>query len=123
MMTNMDKILWAAFMASTDISEYGLDFYNMPECEVSRIWEEGLHITDAGKTFVVFPFKRENSLELIAFTQHEGTLIYSDWVPTDEELVSELKRSDFYAPWVDGMDIKNILIAKWGKNWKGDKND
>lgn len=104
-------------MASTDISDYGLDFYNMLDCELSRIWDEGLHITDAGKTFVVFPFKRENSLELVAFTQNDGTLIQSSWVPTDEELVAELKRIDFCAPWVDGMEIKNLLVAKWGENW------
>lgn len=36
----------------------------------------------------------------------------------DELIVEELRRVGFTAPWVSGMEVKNILVAKWGKDWK-----
>ena len=47
-MTKEEKVLWATWMASTDIWEYAvdivLDFSQMDSYELNRIWDEGLHI-------------------------------------------------------------------------------
>ena len=58
---------------------------------------------------------------MIALTPYEGTLIYVRFKNPDELdnlVVAELKRIGFVAPWVSGLEVKNILVAKWGKNWK-----
>lgn len=124
-MTKEEKVLWATWMASTDIWEYAvdivLDFNQMDDFELDRIWKNGLHITDKGLEFVAYPIKSYNVPEVIALTPHEGTLIYVRFNNPDELdnlVVAELKRIGFVAPWVSGMEVKNILVAKWGKNWK-----
>lgn len=124
-MTKEEKVLWATWMASTDIWEYAvdivLDFTQMDDFELDRIWKNGLHITDKGLEFVVYPIKSYNVPEVIALTPYEGTLIYVRFKNPDELdnlVVAELKRIGFVAPWVSGMEVKNILVAKWGKNWR-----
>lgn len=124
-MTKEEKVLWATWMASTDIWEYAvdivLDFNQMDPWELNRIWDNGLHITDKGLEFVAYPIKSYNVPEVIALTPYEGTLIYVRFKNPDELdnlVVAELKRIGFVAPWVNGMEVKNILVAKWGKNWK-----
>ena len=52
---------------------------------------------------------------MIALTPYEGTLIYVRFKNPDELdnlVVAELKRIGFVAPWVNGMEVKNILVAK-----------
>ena len=124
-MTKEEKVLWATWMASTDIWEYAvdivLDFTQMDDFELGRIWKNGLHITDKGLEFVAYPIKSYNVPEVIALTPYEGTLIYVRFKNPDELdnlVVAELKRIGFVAPWVSGMEVKNILVAKWGKNWR-----
>ena len=124
-MTKEEKVLWATWMASTDIWEYAvdivLDFNQMDDFELDRIWKNGLHITDKGLEFVAYPIKSYNVPEVIALTPYEGTLIYVRFKNPDELdnlVVAELKRIGFVAPWVSGMEVKNILVAKWGKNWR-----
>ena len=121
-MTKEDKVLWAEWMASTDIGEYAVDiflnFRQMLNCELSRIWDEGIHITvpKVGEC-VAYPDKSGNKADVIILTPYDGTLIRVKGDET-ERIVAELKRTDFSAPWVSGMMVKNILIAKWGENWK-----
>lgn len=127
-MTKEEKVLWATWMASTDIWEYAvdivLDFTQMEDFELARIWDEGLHLTlSDGFEFVAFPIKSYNVPEVIALTPHKGTLIRCRWEnpdELDELVVAELKRIDFVAPWVSGLEVKSILVAKWGKNWNCD---
>ena len=125
-MTKEEKVLWATWMASTDIWEYAvdivLDFTQMDSYELNRIWENGLHlVAPSGREFVVFPIKSGNTLEVMSLIPYDGTLIECEWENPDklnELIVAELKRSGFTAPWVDGWEVKSILVAKWGKNWK-----
>lgn len=125
-MTKEEKVLWATWMASTDIWEYAvdivLDFTQMDSYELNRIWDEGLHITlPTGFEFVVYPNKGGNVPQIIALTPDNGTLIECEWEnpdKLDELIVEELKRVGFTAPWVYGLEVKNILVTKWGKNWK-----
>ena len=125
-MTKEEKVLWATWMASTDIWEYAvdivLDFTQMDDFELDRIWKNGLHlILPSGREFVAFPIKSYNVPEVIALTPYNETLIECKWDDPDELdelIVAELKRIGFVAPWVNGMEVKNILVAKWGKNWK-----
>ena len=127
-MTKEEKVLWATWMASTDIWEYAvdivLDFTQMEDFELDRIWDEGLHLTlSDGFEFVAFPIKSYNVPEVIALTPHKGTLIQCRWDDPDdlnELIVAELKRTGFTAPWVSGLEVKSILVAKWGKNWNCD---
>ena len=127
-MTKEEKVLWATWMASTDIWEYAvdivLDFTQMDSYELNRIWDNGLHITlPSGREFVAFPIKSGDTPEVMALTPDNGTLIYVRFTnpdELDELVVAELKRVDFVAPWVDGLEVKSILVAKWGKNWNRD---
>ena len=125
-MTKEEKVLWATWMASTDIWEYAvdiiLDFDQMDDFELDRIWKNGLHLIDqGGNEFVAFPIKSYNVPEVIALIPYNGALTEYIWKNPDklnELIVAELKRSGFVAPWVNGMEVKSILVAKWGKNWK-----
>lgn len=127
-MTKEEKVLWATWMASTDIWEYAvdivLDFDQMDDYELNRIWDNGLRIpTPSGNEYVVYPIKSYNTPEVIALAMHEGRLIQCRWKnpdKLDELIVAELKRIGFVAPWVDGLEVKSILVAKWGKNWNRD---
>ena len=127
-MTKEEKVLWATWMASTDIWEYAvdivLDFTQMDSYELNRIWDNGLRlIAPSGREFVAFPIKSGNIPKIMALTPHEGTLIECVWKnpdKLDELVVAELKRVGFVAPWVDGLEVKSILVAKWGKNWNRD---
>lgn len=124
-MTKEEKVLWATWMASTDIWEYAvdivLDFTQMDSYELNRIWENGLHITHSlGGECVAFPIKSGSTPEMLFLTPYNGTLIQADWGITEEMVVEELKRVGFTAPWVDGWEVKSILVAKWGKNWQQD---
>lgn len=124
-MTKEEKVLWATWMASTDIWEYAvdivLDFTQMDSYELNRIWENGLRLTvPAGFEFVAFPIKSDNTPEVIALTPRNGTLskvVCKNSDELDELVVSELKRVGFTAPWVDDLEVKSILVAKWGKDW------
>ena len=126
-----EKLLWATWMASTDIWEYAvdiiLDFDQMDDYELNRIWDNGLHITlPDGVECVAFPIKSGNTPEVIFLTPYENTLIQvvnidaNSQNKLDELIVAELKRIGFVAPWVDGLEVKSILVAKWGKNWNKD---
>ena len=125
-MTKEEKVLWATWMASTDIWEYAvdivLDFTQMDDFELDRIWKNGLHlILPSGREFVAFPIKSYNVPDVITLISYNETLIECTWENPDrrdELIVAELKRIGFVAPWVSGMEVKNILVAKWGKNWK-----
>ena len=125
-MTKEEKVLWATWMASTDIWEYAvdivLDFTQMDSYELNRIWKNGLHlVAPSGREFVAFPIKSRSEPSVIALTPYNGRLIQNIWTNPDrlnELIVAELKRSGFTAPWVDGLEVKSILVAKWGKNWK-----
>lgn len=127
-MTKEEKVLWATWMASTDIWEYAvdivLDFRQMDSYELNRIWDNGVHIfTPSGRECVAFPIKSGNTPEVIALTPDNGTLTRIRWTnpdKLDELIVAELKRIGFVAPWVDGLEVKSILVAKWGKNWNRD---
>ena len=125
-MTKEEKVLWATWMASTDIWEYAvdivLDFTQMDDFELDRIWKNGLHFTlPPGEEYVVYPIKSYNVPDVITLAPYNETLIECKWDDPDELdelIVAELKRIGFVAPWVNGMEVKNILVAKWGKNWK-----
>ena len=130
-MTKEEKVLWATWMASTDIWEYAvdiiLDFDQMDSYELNRIWDNGLHITlPDGVEYVAFPIKSGNTPEVIFLTPYENTLIQvvnidaNSQNKLDELIVAELKRVGFVAPWISGMEVKNILVATWGKNWNKD---
>lgn len=126
-MTKEEKVLWATWMASTDIWEYAvdiiLDFDQMDPWELNRVWEEGLHLTVCDKDCVAYPIKSYNVPKIIVLAQHEDTLIPVQWEnedELDEDIVAELKHSGFVAPWVNGLEVKNILVAKWGNNWNRD---
>ncbi len=124
-MTKEEKVLWATWMASTDIWEYAvdifLDFNQMDPWELNRVWEEGLHITVCDKECVAYPIKSYRVPKIIVLAPYEGTLIRVSWDDEnelDEYIVAELKRIDFVAPWVNGLEVKSILVGKWGQNWK-----
>ena len=125
-MTKEEKVLWATWMASTDIWEYAvdiiLDFDQMDPWELDRVWENGLHFTlPPGEEYVVYPIKSYNVPDVITLAPYNETLIEYKWDDPDERdelIVAELKRIGFVAPWVSGMEVKNILVAKWGKNWR-----
>ena len=125
-MTKEEKVLWATWMASTDIWEYAvdiiLDFDQMDDFELDRIWKNGLHLSrPSGKEYVVYPIKSYNVPDVIILTPYNETLLECTCKNPDrrdELIVAELKRIGFVAPWVSGMEVKNILVAKWGKNWK-----
>ena len=127
-MTKEEKLLWATWMASTDIWEYAvdiiLDFDQMDSYELNRIWDNGLRLTTpAGWEFVAYPIKSRSVPAVMALTPREGTLIEVIWKnpdKLDELIVAELKRSGFVAPWVDEWEVKSILVAKWGKDWNRD---
>lgn len=136
-MTKEEKVLWSTWMASTDISEYAvdivLDFDQMDPWELNRIWEDGLHLRPFTKKteieFVVYPMKARYTdgtfeVKVLILRPYEGKLIEVFWDvdpnKLDEVIVAELKRVGFVAPWVSGMNVKNILVAKWGKNWNKD---
>ena len=136
-MTKEDKLLWATWMASTDISEYMvdiiLDFDQMDPWELNRIWDDGLHLFPLSKEpeteCVVYPYKLNYTdgtfeVERMIIIPYEGKLIRALWkddiTQLDEVIVAELKRVGFAAPWVSGMEVKNILVARWGKNWNKD---
>ena len=74
--------------------------------------------------YVAFPIKSYNTPQVIFLTPYENTLIEVVNIDADSQnkldelIVEELKRSGFTAPWVDGWEVKSILVAKWGKNWK-----
>ncbi len=126
-MTKEDKLLWATWMASTDISEYAvdivLDFDQMDSYELNRIWDDGLHVFPFSKKpefeCVAYPYKTDK-LKVMLLTPHDGKLLKVFWDDDpnelDELIVAELKRVGFVAPWVSGLSVKNILVAKWGKN-------
>lgn len=124
-MTKEEKVLWATWMASTDIWEYAvdivLDFNQMDPWELDRVWENGLHFTlRSGREYVVYPIKSYRVPDVITLAPYNETLIECKWDDPDERdelIVAELKRIGFVAPWVSGMEVKNILVAKWGKNW------
>lgn len=126
MLTKEEKVLWATWMASTDIWEYAvdivLDFSQMDSYELNRIWDNGLRLTAISDLeCIAYPIKNWNVPKVMVLTPHEGTLIEVRWDNPDELdriVVEELKRVDFIAPWVSGLEVKNILVAKWGKNWK-----
>lgn len=128
-MTKEEKVLWATWMASTDIWEYAvdivLDFTQMDDFELDRIWKNGIHIHPKNRAeYVAFPIKSYNTPEVIFLTPYKNRLIRVTHIDNDaqneldELIVAELKRIGFVAPWVSGMEVKNILVAKWGKNWK-----
>lgn len=125
-MTKEEKVLWATWMASTDIWEYAvdiiLDFNQMDPWELDRVWENGLHFTlPSGREYVVYPIKSYRVPDVITLAPYNETLIEYKWDDPDERdelIVAELKRIGFVAPWVSGMEVKNILVAKWGKNWR-----
>ena len=125
-MTKEEKVLWATWMASTDIWEYAvdiiLDFSQMDSYELNRIWDNGLRLTSISDLeCIAYPIKSWNVPKVMVLTPHEGTLIEVRWDNPDnldELIVEELRRVGFTAPWVSGMEVKNILVAKWGKDWK-----
>ena len=136
-MTKEEKVLWATWMASTDIWEYAvdiiLDFDQMDSYELNRIWEDGLHIFPFTRypemEWVVFPMKARYTdgtfeASVIILCQEgeklEVVLWGSDPILLYERIVAELKRVGFVAPWISGMEVKNILVATWGKNWNKD---
>lgn len=136
-MTKEEKVLWATWMASTDIWEYAvdifLDFTQMMDCELNRIWKEGLRLVDPdGDEFVAFPIKSYDPPRVIALIpdpniapdeRDEGWLIEYKWEnpdELDELIVAKLKSVGFIAPWVNGLEVKSILFAKWGRNWNHD---
>ena len=126
MLTKEEKVLWATWMASTDIWEYAvdivLDFSQMDSYELNRIWDNGLRLTSISDLeCIAYPIKSWNVPKVMVLTPHEGTLIEVRWDNPDnldELIVEELRRVGFTAPWVSGMEVKNILVAKWGKDWK-----
>ena len=131
-LTKEEKVLWATWMASTDIWNYAvdivLDFDRMMYCERARIWDEGLHIIPpSGLNWVVYPMKDKTIPNMIVFEwskRNPNKLLYevlygSDVRATLERIVvNELKRIGFSAPWVSGLDVKRILIDRWGKDWE-----
>lgn len=130
-MTKEEKVLWATWMASTDIWEYAvdiiLDFDQMDPWELDRIRENGLHIHPvSGVEYIAFPIKSYSTPEVIFLAPYEDTLVEvinisaTSQDKLNELIVAELKRIGFVAPWVSGMEVKNILVAKWGKNWNRD---
>ena len=112
-MTTEEKVLWATWMASTDIWEYAvsifLSFKQMDIYELSRIWDEGLHLTAVSDLeCVAYPIKSRSIPAVMVLTPYEGTLVQVTWDNPDELdriIVEELKRVGFVAPWVLGYRV------------------
>ena len=122
-MTKEKKVLWAMWMASTDIWEYAvdvvLDFTRMDSYELNRIWDNGLRLTAISDLeCIAYPIKSRRILAVMVLTPREGTLVQVRWDNPDELdriLVEELKRVCFTAPWVSGMEV-GVKIGKRNKN-------
>ena len=134
-MTKEDMILYAEFMAGYDVNQTpmaGLYPENLIPCEAGEVWSCGLIMKHDGKEVCVLPDKSKG-LTIRTFVWLEKDALEEgdedwdccynifgeyDWVPTDEELVAELKKQNFCTPWVGPGEMKYIILQKWPDAFK-----
>ena len=116
-MTKEDMILYAEFMAGYDINQTpmaGLDIDDLVADDASEVWSDCLIIEHDGKEVGIIPNKTKSELKIRTFIKNEyNELRDYDWTPTDEELVAELKKQGYCAPWVGAGALKHIIVRKW----------
>ena len=116
-MTKEDMILYAEFMAGYDVNQTpmsGLGVGDLIPEEAWEVWIEGLKVNHNGREVCILPDKSKGEFKVRTFIMNEnGDLFDYDWVPTDEELVAELKKQDFCAPWVEPGELKYIIVRKF----------
>jgi len=129
-MTKEDMILWAEFMAGYDVNQTpmaGLYPGDLIPCEAGEVWSCGLIMKHDGKEVCVLPNKSKGMvvetfvwLEKKELDEYDedwdccyNVFGYYDWIPTDEELVAEIKRQDFCATWTQPGELKYIILKKW----------
>lgn len=128
-MTKEDMILYAEFMAGCDVNETPMSGF-FPEalmsCEAAEVWSCGLIMKHNGKEVCVLPDKSKGlNIRTFVWLDEEvlegdedyenGFKVFGeyDWKPTDEELVAELKKQKFWAPWVGPGELKYIILKKF----------
>ena len=116
-MTKEDMIVYAEFMAGYDINQTpmaGLPIESLIPDEAHEVWTYCLIVKHNGKEVGIIPEKTKSELKVRTFIKDKnGKLVDYDWTPTDEELVAELKKQPFYAPWVSDGAIKHIIVRKF----------
>ena len=115
-MTKEDMILYAEFMAGYDVASTplrGLYVGDLIPEESWEVWTDGLIVQHDGKEVCILPDKSEGDLKVRTFIMKNGNLFDYDWIPTDEELIAELKKQDFCAPWTEPGELKYIIVKKW----------
>ena len=121
-MTKEDMMLYADFMASCDIAATPMSGYGVgdliPE-EAWEVWIEGLIVNHKSKEVCIIPDKSKGELKVRTFTMdQDGNLFDYDWVPTDEELVEELKKQDYESGFSSPGQMKYIILKKWPNAFK-----
>ena len=121
-MTKEDMMVYAEFMAGYDVNQTpmaGLGVGDLIPEEAWEVWSEGLIVQHDGREVCILPHKSKGELKVRTFTMDEnGDLYDCDWIPTDEELIAELKKQDFCAPWVGPGEMKYIILRKWPDAFK-----
>ena len=116
-MTKEDMILYADFMASCDVAGTpmaGLGVGDLIPEEAWEVWIEGLKVQHDGREVCILPDKSKGDLKVRSFTMNEyGDLFDYDWVPTDEELVAELKKKNYKPGLVEPGELKYIILRKF----------
>lgn len=120
-MTKEDMILLAEFIAGYDVAgtpmSGGLGVGDLIPEEAWEVWIEGLIVQHDGKEVCILPDKSKGDLKIRTFIMKNGDLFDYDWVPTDEELVAELKKKGWRAgdcaSWLEQGEIKYILLQKF----------
>ena len=116
-MTDEEMILYAEFMAGYDINQTpmaGLPVSCLIPDEAHEVWSTCLIVKHNGREVGIIPEKTKSELKVRTFIKDEnGKLVDYDWTPTDEELVAELKKQPFYAPWVGAGELKHIIVRKF----------
>lgn len=116
-MTKEDMILYASFMAGCDVAATplnGLGVGDLIPEEAWEVWTDGLIVKHNGREVCILPDKSGGELKIRTFTRNKyGYLFDHDWIPTDEELIAELKKQDYYNPLIEPGNLKYIILRKW----------
>ena len=116
-MTKEDMILYADFMASCDVAGTpmsGLGVGNLIPEEAWEVWIEGLKVQHNGKEICILPDKSNGELKVRTFIMNKnGDLFDYDWVPTDQELINELRKQGYESGFVEPGELKYIILQKF----------
>ena len=114
--TKEEMMLYAWWMACTDLKATPFTRADMLPEEAHEVWVDGLIMKHDGKDVCVIPDKSDDELKLCSFTMDDHYLLDDyDWVPTDEELIAELKRryGKFKGYHGDPGELKWVIERKW----------